>query len=99
MASSIAGAISLKLKATWDVVRRDLQQVRADNARITADQARIRANLRETPKEADVYGEYLKKLSAQEKEIDALTAQEKKLMADEFKAKKSYEDFLYSIDG
>ncbi len=90
---------ALTLKGKWDVVRRDLQQVRADNARITADQARIRANLRETPKEADVYGEYLKKLSAQEKEIDALTAQEKKLMADEFKAKKGYEDFLYSIDG
>ena len=78
---------------------RELTQVRADVARITQDQDRIRKNLRETPKEADVYGEYLKKLSAQEKEIDALTAQEKKLMADEFKAKKGYEDFLYNIDG
>ncbi len=90
---------ALTLKATWDVIRRELTQVRADSARITADQDRIRKNLRETPKEADVYGEYLKKLSAQEKEIDALTAQEKKLMADEFKAKKGYEDFLYNIDG
>ena len=40
----------------------------------------------ETPKEADVYATYLKKLSDQEKEIDALTAKQKKLMTDEFTA-------------
>jgi hypothetical protein len=67
---------ALGLKGKWDVVRRELTQVRADVARITQDQDRIRKNLRETPKEADVYGEYLKKLSAQEKELDALTAKE-----------------------
>jgi hypothetical protein len=92
-------AAALKLKATWDGLTRELTQVRADLQRITADQVRIRANLRDTPKEADVYGEYLKKLSAQEKELDALTAGEKKLMADEFAAKKAYEDFLSAVDG
>ena len=49
---------------------------------------------RETPKEAEVYGEYLKKLSAQEKEMDALTDKQKKLMDSEFKARKAYEDYL-----
>ena len=92
-------ADALALKGKWDIVRRELTQVRADVQRITADQDRIRKNLRETPKEAEVYTEYLKKLSAQEKELDALTAKEKKLMADEFAAKKGYEDFLFNIEG
>ena len=56
----------------------------ADLQRLNQDQDRIRKNLRETPKEAEVYETYLKKLSDQEKEIDALTAKQKKLMADEF---------------
>ena len=57
----------------------------ADLQRLNQDQDRIRKNLRETPKEAEVYQTYLKKLSDQEKEIDTLTAKQKKLMADEFK--------------
>ena len=40
---------------------------------------------------------YLKKLSDQEKEIDALTAKQKKLMADEFAARKKYDDYLANI--
>ena len=51
----------------------------------------------ETPPQADVYKTYLTKLSDQEKEIDALTAKQKKLMADEFAAKKAYEDFLANL--
>ena len=51
----------------------------------------------ETPKDADVYQTYLKKLSDQEKEIDALTAKQKTLMSDEFKARKKYEDYLANI--
>jgi hypothetical protein len=88
---------ALKLKGKWDGLTRELTQVRADVQRINTDQGRLRANLRETPKEAEVYQEYLKKLSAQEKELDALTAKEKKLTADEFAAKKAYEDFLTRI--
>jgi len=88
---------ALAIKGTWDIAQRDLRQVGVDVARITADQTRIRNNLRETPKEAEVYGEYLKKLSAQEKEMDALTDKQKKLMEGEFKARKAYEDYLGNL--
>jgi K+/H+ antiporter YhaU regulatory subunit KhtT len=74
-----------------------LANVVADLQRLSADQDRIRKNLRETPKEAEVYATYLKKLSDQEKEIDALTAKQKKLMGDEFQARKKYDDFLANI--
>jgi K+/H+ antiporter YhaU regulatory subunit KhtT len=74
-----------------------LQQVVADLQRLTQDQDRIRKNLRETPREAEVYQTYLKKLSDQEKEIDALTTRQKKLMDDEFAARKKYEDYLANI--
>ena len=79
------------------MARRELANVVADLQRLSADQDRIRKNLRETPKEAEVYATYLKKLSDQEKEIDTLTAKQKKLMGDEFTARKKYDDFLASI--
>jgi hypothetical protein len=88
---------ALRVKGEWDATRRELAQVQADLNRLTADQDRIRKNLRETPKEADVYDTYLKKLSAQEKEIDALTASQKTLMDGEFKARKKYEDYLANL--
>jgi hypothetical protein len=88
---------ALKLKGTWDNQRRELAQVVADLQRLSADQDRIRKNLANTPKEAEVYQTYLKKLSDQEKEIDGLTAKQKKLMADEFAAKKGYEDYLANL--
>jgi hypothetical protein len=88
---------ALTLKGKWDEQRRELAQVVADLQRITADQDRIRKNLRETPKEAPVYETYLKKLSDQEKEIDALTTKQKSLMSAEFEAKKSYEGYLGGI--
>ena len=88
---------ALKIKADWDVMLRELNQVNADLSRLTIDQDRIRKNLRETPKEAEVYDTYLKKLSAQEKEIDGLTTKQKTLMADEFTARKKYEWFLANI--
>ncbi len=69
----------------------------ADLQRLNADQDRIRKNLRETPKEAEVYTTYLKKLSDQEKEIDTLTAKQKKLMTDEFTTRKKYDDYLVNI--
>jgi hypothetical protein len=88
---------ALKIKGTWDGVRRELDQVVADLNRLNADQDRIRKNLRETPKDAEVYDTYLKKLSAQEKEIDTLTARQKNLMGDEFQARKKYEDYLANL--
>jgi len=88
---------ALKIKGDWDVLVRELAQVNADLNRLNLDQDRIRKNLRETPKDAEVYQTYLKKLSDQEKEIDALTAKQKKLMTDEFAARKKYEDYLANI--
>jgi hypothetical protein len=88
---------ALQLKGGWDATQRELNQVVADLQRLNQDQDRIRKNLRETPKEAEVYGTYLKKLSDQEKEIDALTTKQKKLMSDEFTARKKYEDYLANI--
>ena len=88
---------ALKLKGVWDVQLRDFKQVAVDIARISADQDRIRKNLRETPKEAEVYGDYLKKLSAQEKEMDALTEKQKKLLDSEYTTRKAYEDFLGNL--
>jgi hypothetical protein len=88
---------ALKLKGTWDNSRRELNQIVADLQRLSADQDRIRKNLANTPKEAEVYQTYLKKLSDQEKEIDGLTTKQKKLMNDEFAAKKGYEDYLANL--
>jgi hypothetical protein len=88
---------ALGLKGTWDVTQRELNQIIADLNRLNADQDRIRKNLRETPKEAEVYQTYLKKLSDQEKEIDGLTTKQKKLMGEDFTARKKYEDYLANI--
>jgi hypothetical protein len=44
-----------------------------------------------------VYKTYLTKLSDQEKEIDGLTAKQKKLMADEFAARKAFDDYLAGL--
>jgi hypothetical protein len=88
---------ALGIKGAWDAQARELQQVQADLARLNQDQDRIRKNLRETPKEAEVYTTYLKKLSDQEKEIDALTAKQKKLMGEEFAARKKFEDYLANL--
>ncbi len=88
---------ALKKKGEWDATRRELQQVQADLARINGDQDRIRKNLRETPEAAEVYKKYLTKLNDQEKEIDALTDKQKKLMGEEFKARKAYDDYLGNL--
>jgi hypothetical protein len=88
---------ALAVKARWDNALRELHQVQADLARLNQDQDRIRKNLANTPKEAEVYQTYLKKLSDQEKEIDGLTARQKALMADEFATKKSFEDYLAKL--
>ncbi|HEY1186498.1 MAG TPA: DUF4139 domain-containing protein, partial [Gemmata sp.] len=90
---------ALAIKGGWDTAVRELHQVQEELRRLTIDQDRIRKNLRETPKEAEVYATYLKKLSDQEKEIDALTAKEKQHTAAEFSARKKYEDYLANISG
>ncbi len=88
---------AMALKATWDGVQREVSLIASDLARLNMDQDRIRKNLHETPKEAEVYTTYLKKLSDQEKEIDNLTEKQKKLMTEEFSARKKYEGYLANI--
>ncbi len=88
---------ALAVKAQWDAVRTNLQQVSAALQAITVDQDRIRKNLKETPKEAPVFDTWLKKLSDQEKEIDSLTAKQKQLLADEVTTRQAYEAFLGNI--
>ncbi len=88
---------ALTVKAKWDAVRTNLQQVSAALQAITVDQDRIRKNLKETPKEAPVFDTWLKKLSDQEKEIDSLTAKQKQLLADEATTRQAYEAFLGNI--
>ena len=81
---------ALDIKGGWDNALRELNQVQADLNRLHQDQDRIRKNLANTPKEAEVYKTYLSKLNDQEKEIDALTAKQKKLMGYEFAARKKF---------
>jgi len=88
---------ALAIKGEWDVSLRELNQIATDLQRLNIDQDRIRKNLRETPKEAEVYATYLEKLSKQEKEIDALTTSQKKLMGEEFTSRKKYEGYLANI--
>ncbi|HEX4611049.1 MAG TPA: DUF4139 domain-containing protein, partial [Urbifossiella sp.] len=90
-------AEALKLKGSWDGQQRELAQVKADLARLGNDQDRIRKNLAATPREAEVYQTYLRRLAEQEREIDGLTAREKALMAAEFTARKHFEDFLANL--
>ncbi len=90
-------AEALKLKAAWDEQLRELTQVKADLTRLATDQDRIRKNLAATPREAEVYQTYLRRLATQEREIDGLTAREKSLMASEFAARKGFEDFLANL--
>jgi len=88
---------ALAVKAKWDDVRRDLQQVQAALQAIAVDQDRLRKNLKETPKEAPVFDTWLKKLSDQEKEIDTLTAKQKQLVLDEATTRRAYEAFVSAI--
>jgi hypothetical protein len=88
---------ALALKGSWDSYKRELTQIVADLTRLNLDQDRIRKNLANTPKEAEVYQVYLKKLSDQEREIDTLTAKQKELMSAEFAAKQKFEDYLANL--
>ncbi|HEX4610120.1 MAG TPA: DUF4139 domain-containing protein, partial [Urbifossiella sp.] len=90
-------AEALKLKGAWDGQQRELTQVKADLARVGADQDRIRKNLAATPREAEVYQTYLRRLSDQERELDGLTGREKALMGAEFAARKAFEDYLADL--
>ena len=88
---------ALGLKAKRDGVRRDIGDVQTRLQTIERDQQRVRENLKATPKEAEVYGKYLTKLSEQEAELDTLHAKLKTLQASEASAKRTFEEFLIGI--
>ena len=88
---------ALKVKASWDKARQDIQAVNARVQAITADQKRLRENLRETPKESPLFQRYLKTLEEQEKEMDDLSAKLKTLQGDEARTRAAYDDFLANL--
>jgi hypothetical protein len=88
---------ALKMKGTWDKVRQDIQAASTRVQKITQDQQRLRANMRELPRDSDLFKRYLKTLEEQEKEMDDLQAKLKALHADEAKAKAAYDDFLANL--
>ena len=85
------------MKGSWDKVRQDIQAAATRVQTITADQKRLRDNMRELPRDSELFKRYLKTLEAQETEMDDLQAKLKALHADEAKAKAAYDDFLANL--
>ena len=90
-------AEALKLKGAWDAARRELAETDRRIGTITADQKRLRDNLRETPAGSELHATYLAKLTAQEKEMDAIQKQQKELQDVERKGRATYETFLGNL--
>jgi hypothetical protein len=88
---------ALKVKGNWDKVRQDIQAASTRIQTITADQKRLRDNMRELPKDSDLFKKYLKILEEQETEMDQLQAKLKTLHADEAKTRAAYDDFLANL--
>jgi hypothetical protein len=89
---------ALALKGKADGVKQDLEHANQQLTDIERDQTRVRANLKETPPEAEAYKKYLAKLNQQETEIDQLRDKIKKLRDDELAQRKAYESFLANLD-
>jgi hypothetical protein len=85
------------LRQAWAAAQRQVQQSATTLQRITQDQDRIRKNLRETPREAEVYKVYLSKLSEQEKQIDGLTAKQKEQETAAQAAQAAFEEFVANL--
>jgi DNA repair exonuclease SbcCD ATPase subunit len=88
---------ALKVKASWDKARQDIQAANQRVQTITVDQKRLRDNLRETPKESPLFQRYLKTLEDQEKEMDDLSAKLKTLQGDEAKTRAAYDFYLANL--
>src|SRR5262245_44051318 len=88
---------ALKVKGSWDKVRQDIQAAGTRVQTITADQKRLRDNMRELPRDSELFKRYLKTLEAQETEMDDLQSKLKALHADEAKAKAAYDAFLANL--
>jgi hypothetical protein len=68
---------ALTVKGSWDKVRQDIQAAATRVQTITADQKRLRDNMRELPRDSELFKRYLKNLEAQETEMDDLRAKVK----------------------
>jgi septal ring factor EnvC (AmiA/AmiB activator) len=85
------------MKGAWDKVRQDIQAAGIRVQTITTDQKRLRDNMRELPRDSELFKRYLKTLETQETEMDDLQAKLIALHADETKAKAAYDDFLANL--
>jgi hypothetical protein len=88
---------ALKVKGAWDKVRQDIQAAGTRVQTITQDQKRLRDNMRELPRDSDLFKRYLKTLEEQETEMDGLQAKLKALHGDEAKTRAAYDDFLANL--
>ncbi len=88
---------ALKVKAIWDSTRRDIGTLQVRINTITKDQTRLRQNLREFPKDSDIYKEYLAKFTKQEKEMTELDNKLADLQKKEGTDRVVYENFLSNI--
>jgi predicted nuclease with TOPRIM domain len=88
---------ALKVKGSWDKVRQDIQAANVRVQTITNDQKRLRDNMRELPKDSDLFKRYLKNLEEQEKEMDDLQAKLKSLHGDEARTRAAFDDFLANL--
>jgi hypothetical protein len=88
---------ALQHKASWDDVRRKIEDANRRVQTITQDQKRLRDNMRELPRDSDLFKRYLRTLEEQEKEMDDLQALLKELHGSEAIAHKAYDDFLANL--
>jgi len=88
---------ALKVKASWDNVRQDVATANQRVLTITVDQKRLRDNMRELPKESELFKRYLKTLEEQETEMDKLQASLKTMHGEEAKSRAAYDDYLANL--
>ena len=90
-------AEALQVKGVWDSTRRQIETVDGAIKTITKDQDRLRQNLREFPRDSEIYIAYLAKFTKQEKEMNDLDAKLADLQKKEVGDKMAYETFLGNI--
>jgi len=88
---------ALKVKASWDNVRQDVATANQRVLTITVDQKRLRDNMRELPKDSELFKRYLKTLEEQETEMDKLQASLKTMHGEEAKSRAAYDDYLANL--
>jgi uncharacterized membrane protein YgcG len=90
-------AQAMELKRGVATLERQIQVKEKDAARIPADQTRIRENMKVVDKSTDYYNDLLKKLRAQETELETLQQDAAKLRVELEGQKKKLEDYLKDL--